>query len=163
MRVAEVGNFKSTQLGEEPGNDEGNGGGHDQSRWAAEGGFAQCLECGGYVSRLCLSERLDGANIASEEGEHGYANTALERQANKGQLKQLGGCVLVVAGRPEAVVPCPAQVGYDDPEGGYTTNTLENVRHEKTWDEKAWSSAYLYPSDILAATRRHLAWTGGRL
>lgn len=86
VRVAEVGDFKGSQLGEEPGDDEGDCGGHDESGWAAEGGFAQGFQGCWNVARLCLAERLDGAHVSGEKGEHGDTNTALEGQTDKREL-----------------------------------------------------------------------------
>lgn len=126
MRVAKVGHLKGTQLSKEPCNDQGNGGGHDQPRGAAESRLAQRLEGSRNVSRLCLAERLDGADVAGEEGKHGDADAALEGQSDKGQLEQLRGGILAVARRPEAVVPSAAQVCYHDPKGSHATNTLQS-------------------------------------
>lgn len=76
--VAKVCHFKSTQLCKEPRNDQSNGRGHNQSRWATESRFAQCLERSWNVSRFGLSKWFDGAYVTGEKSKHGNTDTALE-------------------------------------------------------------------------------------
>jgi hypothetical protein len=123
--VAAVSNLKGTELRKEPGHDEGDGGRHDEAGRPAECRFSKRDQGSGNVARLCLAERLDCADISGEEGKHGDADTSLPWQTEEGKLEELGGGVFAVAGRPQAVVPRSAQMCDNDPERGYSTNTLQ--------------------------------------
>ena len=78
VRVAQVGNLESTNLGKKPRNDQSNGCGHNQSRWATESRFAQCLQRSWNVSRFGLSKWFDSAYVTGEKSKHGNTDTALE-------------------------------------------------------------------------------------
>jgi hypothetical protein len=81
--VGAVGSHKRTALGHDPGYNEGNRRGHDETRRAAEGTLA---DGGKRAQTVSISRELHGfqrADITGQEGENRNTDTALPRDTEK--------------------------------------------------------------------------------
>ena len=152
--VTKVSNFECSDLSKEPRNYHSNGSWHNQPRWSAEGRFSKCDQSGRNVAGLCLSKWFDCAYVSGKEGKHGDSDSSLPWQAKEWELKQLRRGALVVAWRPEAVVPCSAQMCDNDPEGSNSSDTLSRLDEECG---RGCSDTYLHPRHVLAGSGSHLA------
>jgi hypothetical protein len=77
VRIATVGDFEGSNLGKEPGKNQGDGCGHNQTRWSAESRFTQSRQCGGNIAGFCLSKWFNRAHVTCEESEHGHSDASL--------------------------------------------------------------------------------------
>lgn len=93
------------KLRQSPRHNHGNGSRQDQPRRSSKGTLSHGRKATQGIAIAGLLERLEGADVAGEEGEDGDSDTALPGDAEDGPLQDSGWEVFGVAREEEVVVP----------------------------------------------------------
>jgi len=79
-------NIKGVELGDEPYEQRGDGGGENETRNPADCGFRQRFEGRLPVPLSTEADGLQGAHVARDHAEDGHADAALDEHADKRPL-----------------------------------------------------------------------------
>lgn len=139
---------EGAELGDEPDEHGGEGGGQEEAGDAAEGGLCDAAEGALDVAHLGLADGLQGAHVARDEGEDGDADAAVQEDADDGPLQDARGVLGrgAVAGVEEGGIESAGEMGNDDGDGCQSSQAL------------GWRLVVL---DV-TGTRLTESWTEGR-
>ncbi len=98
--------------------------GHDETRGAAESTFTNSSKSAQYITVTLQFDRLQSADVASQERENGNTNTALPGNAEHGQLQEPGRRILRIARSEEIIIPRSSKVSENDKERSDTSKAL---------------------------------------
>lgn len=112
--VGSISGDEGAKLCHDPRDEQGDSSGEDEARWTTEGTLAHGCEGSKDVAIARLFERLEGTNVASQEGEDCDTQTALPRNTQDGPLQNSGRGVNIVAGGKEIIIPSAGQVSEDN-------------------------------------------------
>ena len=112
--VRAISGDEGAELCHDPGDEQGDGSREDEARWAAEGTLANRCKGSKDIAIAGLFERLESANVASQEREDGDTQTALPRDTEDGPLQNSGRGVNIVTGGEEVIIPRSGKVSEDN-------------------------------------------------
>lgn len=125
--VAPLRHQEKTKLGHDPDDACRESRGDDETREAAQSRLGHGGEGGGLLVLAVELDGLQGADIAGHEGEDGDTDAALDKDAEKGQLKHPRRCAIRRGRKKEIAVESARNVGENHEGGGETTQTLERT------------------------------------
>ena len=116
------------ELGHDPRDNHGQGGGQDQPRGTAEGTLGDGGEAGEMVARTRLFDGFQCADVAREKGENRHANAALPRNAQNRPLQDSRRRLFGITRSEQIVVPGAGKMGEDDQERRDTSKALSKIQ-----------------------------------